>query len=289
MKINSFIVIQIFVISFLVISSCKNTEKDEKNTLDNQTKLESEIAPDSLQVKVDTIVAKDTARTEDKKLAYYGFHYKEESLSEIEYKLYGKVKRIVLNIYNEFTEVNGKFMPNYNSNTIWYLYYVNFKQDGRFSDSDMFRNSGGGYTYTYKKDSLNRPIEERQIFFDGDTTRIICTYNENNNSKTKTYLNFEDNSLLCKYIYLYDEIGNLSTLKCIDSEGQVSSKEQWFYDDKSNIISNSYYRYETGKLKSETHKYFYYIFDSLSNWTMQYKYDENNELLSITVRDITYY
>lgn len=288
MKLKLFIVIQIFVISFLVISSCKNTEKDEKNTLDNRTKLESEIAPDSLQVKVDTIVAKDTARTEPGGPTYYGCHYKVEPLSQIEYKLNGRVKKVELYSYSDFKTVNGKIVPD--MNTEWYHYQVNFKSNGEYDWDDLGRISGGGYFYTYEKDSLNRPTVKYMVFVGmGDSTKIVCSYDDINNTKTETHITSYDNSVVQKYHYFYDINGNLKMLKSIDDRREISFKEEWNYDDKNNIISYDRYDYENNELMSKTHEYYYYIFDDHNNWIKCYKYNEDNELFLITVRNITYY
>ena len=67
----------------------------------------------------------------------------------------------------------------------------------------MYRNSGGGYFYTYKKDSLNRPIIRYLVHFGGDSTKIVCSYNNLKNTKIETYLDNYNNSIIQSYNYYY--------------------------------------------------------------------------------------
>lgn len=289
MKIKSISIALFILLASLVIFSCKNAANTENNNENNTTEEKTESSNDSLNTKIDTTLSIDTLKTDNIKPNKAVCYYCDDPILDIYFKLNGKVRSIEMTLYTDFIEKNGTILPNLESNYSQYLYQQHFKPDGKRDWTDMYRNSGGAYIYTYSYDSLDRASVKYMKYFGSDSTKIICSYNDNNNTKTETYLENDNYSVLQKYLYTYDDNKNLILVKLLNDSGKVISKEDWQYDENSNITYNCKYGYKNDTMTYQIPQYYYYVFDGNNNWTMKYNYTEDKELSSITVRKITYY
>jgi len=282
-------IINIFVILLIpvLLICCQNREKTNKNFKNTKYEEKTVKSEDSTTYNTDTLSRSESTELFKQKTDISVCSYVVDRISQIEYKLNGKVKKIELYSYSEFINQDGKKVPDMDSE--WYHFQVNYKPCGEYDWDDMGRHSGGAYYYTYKKDSLNRPSIKHMVFIGMDTTKIICSYDDINKTKTETYISSYDNSVFNHYYYFYDEFDNLTMLKSVDDRREIFFKEEWKYDENNNIVYYGRYNYENNELNSISQEYYHYVFDDHNNWIMRYNYGQDNELNSITVRKITYY
>ena len=170
-----------------------------------------------------------------------------------------------------------------------------------------------GYRITYSYDSENNLIEENKY---NSNNNIIekCNYQFTNgikiNGSLEKYNSDESQiSMLSKFIYKYDNKGNLIENNHYNSNSILSFKEK--YDDKGNITEYIWYKEDGTYDSKDTFKFddkgnqigvisfdsnytdtynssSKYEFDKNGNWIKKYIYS-NTTLGSIYIRKIEYY
>lgn len=267
------------------VISCKNSKEKNTDKIEQVIAIENDSTPVSTKVEAQKdssikIVEKQIIKKQISPKYQYGTLIR---------RLKGNVKQVISNTYYSYKTLDGKIVPDTDSE-YWYNFSISYHKDGKRKEDDFGRNSGGAAFMAYKFDSAGNSI--KIAYYDlmsDDTISIIkCKYDQQNNLLEERYYEYGTGVPQDFSLYVYDQRNNLIQQTFYNPDNKMLTKRIWNYNIANDEISFYEYRFEQDKIVSELNNKYSYEYDSFGNWIFQIVY-ENDNISQIEYRQIEYY
>jgi len=166
-----------------------------------------------------------------------------------DFPLKGKVKSIQSKETHRYKK-NGVFTP-------WEKSYGRltlFNAQGYKTEfSEFLANDSLNYKILYNYFPKEKKSE--QVYLNKEQkpgNKTVCKHDDKGNRIEET--RYIDNQLDRRYVYTFDNAGNMTTMTGYKKDGTMSSKTTWLYDNKNN---RTYYFVETPGYANSSRKYVY--------------------------------